>query len=94
MAQSKSIYTREYGVFLDLLRAERLAAGMTQVDLAKRLKETQTYVSKCERGERRLDMIETRRFCIAMGSHYPEFVARLDPAIEQSVATQRHAGPK
>ncbi|MBB6143711.1 transcriptional regulator with XRE-family HTH domain [Silvibacterium bohemicum] len=91
MAQSKSIYSREYGVFLDLLRAERLAARMTQIDLAKKLKETQTFVSKCERGERRLDMIETRRFCIAIGANYPEFAAKLDAAIEQSAAAKRIA---
>jgi len=89
MVQSKSIYSRDYGVFLDLLRAERLAAGLTQIDLAKKLKETQTYVSKCERGERRLDTIETRRFCIAIGTGYPEFAAKLDAAIQQSSSTKK-----
>ncbi|MBB6144382.1 ribosome-binding protein aMBF1 (putative translation factor) [Silvibacterium bohemicum] len=91
MAKSKSIYSREYGVFLDLLREEREAAGLTQIGLAKKLKETQTYVSKCERGERRIDTIETRKFCIAIGLHYPAFAAKLEAAIEQKAAAKKPA---
>jgi transcriptional regulator with XRE-family HTH domain len=78
-------------VFLKLLRAERRAAGLTQKELAKKLKETQAFVSKCERGERRLDTIETRRFCIAMGGHYSVFVAKLETAIEESVPSKKLA---
>jgi transcriptional regulator with XRE-family HTH domain len=41
-----------------LLIDARRAAGLTQVQLSKRLRRPQSYVSKYERGERRLDVIE------------------------------------
>lgn len=49
----KSIHSKEYAVFLRHLRQARKKAGMTQEQLARRLAETQSFVSKCERGERR-----------------------------------------
>ncbi len=55
----KSIHSVRYAVFLKVLRKSRQDAGLSQVQLAKMLGETQTFVSKCERGERRLDVIET-----------------------------------
>jgi transcriptional regulator with XRE-family HTH domain len=78
----KSIYRTEYSVFLHELRAARKEAGLTQAQLAERLQEAQSFVSNCERGERRLDVIELREFCKAIGISLPEFTARLDRAIE------------
>lgn len=78
----KSIYTREYETFLRRLRDARLRAGLTQVQLAERLGETQTFVSKCERGERRLDLIEARAFCLALGTSFHRFVSALEQEIE------------
>ena len=74
----KSIFTREYKTFLTHLRAVRERAGLTQEDLADRLNETQSFVSKCERGERRLDLIEVRAVCQAMGVSFPKFAAELE----------------
>jgi transcriptional regulator with XRE-family HTH domain len=91
MAEKKAKFSREYGLFLELLRAEREAAGMTQTDLAKRLKMTQSSVSKCERGERRLDAIETRQICIAIGTQFAVFAAKLDAAIERTPAARKSA---
>jgi len=51
----KSIHLVRYAVFLKTLKEARERAGLTQVQLAKRLGETQMFVSKCERGERRID---------------------------------------
>jgi transcriptional regulator with XRE-family HTH domain len=81
MGRAASVYSREYKVFLKLLRQERKKTGLTQIDLAKRLQRTQSFVSKCERGERRLDIIEARRFCRAMGTDLTSFVASLDSAL-------------
>ncbi|MEQ9617058.1 MAG: helix-turn-helix transcriptional regulator [Phycisphaerales bacterium] len=74
----KSIYSRDYGQFLQLLREAREDAGVTQAQLAKRLKYGQSMVSKCERGERRLDVIELRRWCNAIGISFSSFTSRLD----------------
>lgn len=41
-----------------LLRAERLRVGISQVDLARKLRRHQSFVSKVESGERRLDLVE------------------------------------
>lgn len=46
----KSIYTKEYGLFLGLLRNAREEKGLTQIDIAKKLEQTQSFISKVERG--------------------------------------------
>jgi len=57
-----SIYSREYKAFLKRLRQARLDAGLTQTEVAVRLNRPQSYVSKCESGERRVDIIELQKF--------------------------------
>lgn len=74
----KSIYTREYAAVVRLLREAREEAGVTQVELAGRIDETQSYVSKVERGELRLDVIQLRTVCRALGLALPAFVERLE----------------
>ncbi len=74
----KSIYSREYQVMLRLLREARIESGLTQVELAKRLKLTQSLLSKIERGDRRLDLAELRSFCRAIGIGLIEFVGRVE----------------
>lgn len=78
----KSIFTEDYLVFLRCLRDARSRAGLTQVQLAERLDQTQSWVSKCERGERRLDVVEVRAFCRAMGLSLPSFLEEFERAIE------------
>ena len=50
-----------YREFLDQLRAARLEAGLTQVEVAAKLGKPQSWISKCERGERRVDIVELER---------------------------------
>lgn len=71
----KSIHTREHRVFTELLRETRETAGITQIELAERLGQTQSYISKVERGERRLDIVQLRQFCAALGTTLPALVA-------------------
>lgn len=79
----KSVFTSEYDAFRRVLRAAREDAGVTQIDLAKRLRLTQSVVSKCERGERRLDIIELRAWCDALGVGLPEFVQHFEDALRR-----------
>ena len=51
-----------YRAFLERLRSAREAAGLTQVEVAAQLDRPQSFVSKCESGERRVDVIELERF--------------------------------
>jgi len=56
----KTIYSNEYKKVINKLKEARLKAGLTQLDVARRLKKHQSYVSKIESRERRLDIIELR----------------------------------
>lgn len=59
-----------------LLRQIRLDAGLTQSQLAASIGQTQSYVSKYENGEQRLDLIELETVCGAAGISLPAFVER------------------
>ena len=74
----KSIYTREYALALRLLKEARGRAGVTQVDLANKLGQSQSFVSKIERGDRRLDVVQLRSICCALGLSFVDFVRRLE----------------
>lgn len=65
------------------LRQLRLDAGVTQSELAKRLGKPQSYISKAESGDRTLDLLEIRDFCIASGKDFAEFALRLDKQLSK-----------
>ena len=65
-------------ILQNLLRDIRLEAGLNQVELANRLDHPQSYVSKYESGERRLDLLELREICGALDVSLVEFVTRLE----------------
>jgi transcriptional regulator with XRE-family HTH domain len=64
--------------FLDLLRQVRTEAGLKQADLAKKLHQPQSFVSKYESGERRLDLLELQQLCSALHLSLTEFVRRFE----------------
>ena len=64
---ARSTHHADYQLFLALLREAREHACLTQVELAARLGGTQAFVSKFERGERRIDLIEMIEISEAMG---------------------------
>jgi len=64
--------------FLSLLRRMRLDAGLRQADLARKLGQPQSFVSKYESGERRIDVLELRQICMVLGVSLSEFVRRLE----------------
>lgn len=70
----KSLYTRGNRTFLQLLAEIRAGSGLTQKELARRLKEDQSWVSKVERGVRRLDLVELTLWCRALGIPLAQFV--------------------
>ena len=77
----KSIHSENYQLVISLLKKARVDAGITQIDLANKLGVTQTFVSKCERCERRLDIIELRSFCTAIGINLLDFIEALESNI-------------
>jgi transcriptional regulator with XRE-family HTH domain len=64
---ARSTHHHDYKLFLDLLRELRQEQGITQIVLADRLRNTQTFISKIERGERRLDVVEFAEVSEALG---------------------------
>lgn len=59
----KSLYSPQYSRFLHLLINARREACLTQVDAAHLLGKPQSFISKCESGERRVDVVEFIAFC-------------------------------
>jgi transcriptional regulator with XRE-family HTH domain len=59
-----------------LLRQVRLDADLTQSQLAEKIGQSQSYVSKYENGEQRLDLIELESVCKAAGVSLTDFVER------------------
>lgn len=76
----ESLHSRAYRRFLVQLLGLRRRAKLSQVELARRLKRDQTFVSKSERAERRLDVVELLAWCRACGENPRDFLDRLSPA--------------
>jgi len=74
----KSVHTRDYAVFLELLIEIRHRARLTQVQLGQQLPFDQPAISKIERGERRVDIIELKMLCNSLGITLHEFIAELE----------------
>ena len=58
----KSIHSKEYAYFVERLQKARLEAGLTQVQVAKKLKRPQSYISTIETGQQRVDVVELQKF--------------------------------
>ena len=87
----KPLHNVQYSKLTGLLRAAREEQGLTQWDLAEALGEDQSFVSKCERGIRRLDIVEVRNWVRAMGLSFHAFAKHLDSELEQTAALESHA---
>ncbi len=74
---SKSLFSEEYDRFLRLLRDARTNAGMTQDEAARMLGRPQSLVSKCESGERRVDIVEFVGFCRVYEIEPSEIIRRI-----------------
>jgi transcriptional regulator with XRE-family HTH domain len=70
----ETLRSKEYAQFVGKLRKARLEAGLRQIDVAKKLKRTQSYVSRVEVGEQRLDIIELKKFADLYKKDFNYFV--------------------
>jgi DNA-binding XRE family transcriptional regulator len=74
---SKQIYSSQAKRLRDLLVEYRARSGVTQAELASRIGRAQTFVSKVERGERRIDLIELLQLLAVLRADPVEFLERL-----------------
>lgn len=81
MAKAMQVSRSERAIFLALVRQVRKEAGLRQEDLAVRLAVPQSFVSKVESGERRLDVLELRQLCAAVGISPLDFARRLEESL-------------
>ena len=56
----KTIYTKAYSHIIERLKKARKKANLKQIDVAKKLSRTQSYVSKFESGQSRLDVVQLK----------------------------------
>ncbi|NQU05167.1 MAG: helix-turn-helix transcriptional regulator [Calditrichaeota bacterium] len=67
MRKEKSIFRPDYRLIVDWLSSKRQVLGITQEQLAQNLSKPQSYVSKYENCERRLDVVEFLEICKVLG---------------------------
>ena len=70
----KSIHTKEHSDFTERLRSARMEKGLTQVQVAKKLKRPQSYISNIESGQQRVDVVELQVFAKMYGQDITYFI--------------------
>jgi len=79
----KSIFSASQEKLQNLLKKSRIDAKLSQVEMAKKLKRPQSFVSKYESGERRLDVVELREICQALKIPLPMFAKRFEKSLNR-----------
>lgn len=75
---TESAFSEQYDRFRKMLVAARKDTGLTQIEVAEALGRPQSFVSKYERGERRLDVVEFLELSHAIGFDYISLLRELD----------------
>jgi transcriptional regulator with XRE-family HTH domain len=78
------VHDPKYILFRTMLTEARLAKGMFQSDVADLLGKNQSFVSKYERGERRLDLPEFLEVADALGINVADFIKRYRADLNKS----------
>ncbi|WP_429262453.1 helix-turn-helix domain-containing protein [Mucilaginibacter sp. 3215] len=73
----KTLYSQKYKTLITELTQLRIDAGLRQEDLAKRLSVPQSFISKYENGERRLDLIEVIEICNCLNSSVQTIIDKI-----------------
>jgi transcriptional regulator with XRE-family HTH domain len=68
----------DYLAVARLLKDARERSALTQLDVAKQLGVPQSFVSKYESGERRLDLLEVRRICLVLNTGLVDLVGKVE----------------
>ena len=71
----KAIYSQEHKYLVEQLRKARTEAGLSQIEAAKRLKCTQSQLSKIESGQRRIDLVQLKELAKVYGKTLEYFIS-------------------
>ena len=77
----KSLHSQEMVKLQEILVKLRKNKGIRQVDVAKKLGQPQSFVSKYESGERCLDILELRQVCFILDITLLEFIKQFEETI-------------
>lgn len=77
---TKSVFLEPYGILTQELVLARGRAALKQADVAQCLRKPQSFVSKYERGERRLDVIEFLAVCRVLQADAGEIIRKVQEA--------------
>lgn len=80
----KSLNTKKYKIFLKTLFRLRIGSGLRQIDLANSINEHQSFISKIESGERRIDLIELKEIVEALGSNLNDFIIEFEKDLNET----------
>ena len=77
-----------------ILKELRKAKHLTQAQLARRLSVPQSFVSKYETGERRIDVIETAQICRVLETSMPQLLSKLSKRLKQTAKNKKNSTTK
>ncbi len=85
----KNIHNYDYKQLLTALVDHRKLQKLTQVQVAEHLHKPQSYISKIEQGERRIDILEFVKLCNAINASPCFLLEKMDPIISQEKLTMK-----
>lgn len=71
---TNSVYSKEYQTVIRHLKEIRVELSLSQFDVAKKMNKPQSYISKIERGERRIDIAELQEIASIYGKNVKDFL--------------------
>lgn len=74
----KSLRTRRHRAIIEMLRTARQEAGLTQQQLARKIKRPQSFVSMYETGDRRVELAEFLEIAAALGRSASELIRQVE----------------
>lgn len=80
---TNNLWDKKHQAFQDTVKNIRITSKKTQQELAEILGKPQSYVSKYESGERKLEYLEVREICHACNTSIQKFENQLSKLIEK-----------
>ena len=71
---AKTIYSKEHKNLVERLIKARISCGLSQKATAERLKKSQSYISKLESGQRRVDVVELKQIAVVYKKDFKYFI--------------------